>query len=816
MSTPFFAGRGHARRAVDLAVLASLFVLALLGLGPAYGTAQYIVTGVVGLALATVLALIGARWSWGLLRMVPALLLIYLLLGSTFAAPTRAYFGALPSLGSLWDVIKAPVTTWMSMLTMAPPVGTGQAVLAVTWISMLVLAVIGQSIVLRSRRYLLAWMLPFAMLAVSILFGTTQESLALLRGVLFAVISLTWLTWRFESDRLAGARSTIISDTVRPGSWKNPVLRRRIIGGTLIVLLAVGGTVLARPLLDPPAGTQRFALRDTIEPPFDPDEYVSPLAQFRGYLKHQQNDTLLTIDGVEAGDRIRLATMDQYDGEVYNVAGGQDKGSDSGAFLRSASGVNLAEQTPANRTSRVTIGDYNRVWVPTVGRETTRIDVESDRSSLAETLYFNAKSQTMADSQGLRKGDTYTLSWEPYTEPTAAQTKSLEFGDVGLPSNLRMDPELGRLAKTWMGGSDADYEKVQNLIATLRGMAYFSHGIKESEAPSLSGHGAARLLSMLEDVGFDEDNPAAAPTGMIGDEEQFSALVAVMLRTQKVPARVVMGFEVPKGTQGSAEIVGKDVTAWVEVYFEGFGWARFDPTPDEDKTPKQPDETQVDKPRPQVAQPPPPPTDPPTPPPGAMSEDAPTDKTPDDDGLTLVQYLVGAVTLPVLLIALAMAAIALAKRRRRGRRRRAEGSALVLDGGWQEVLDLHTDLHRPLDPMATRAETARALAGEYPDADLELLGRRADLGVFGPGEIPPPMVEEFWSQAMDTRRTMAASVPWHRRFRAAVSLRSLRRQKAMRRHERRRLAAAEKRRRSRQAHGKRGAAARRRGRRRKG
>ena len=58
MSTPFFAGRGHARRAVDLAVMAALFVLALLGLGPAYGTAQYIVTGVVGLALATVLAII--------------------------------------------------------------------------------------------------------------------------------------------------------------------------------------------------------------------------------------------------------------------------------------------------------------------------------------------------------------------------------------------------------------------------------------------------------------------------------------------------------------------------------------------------------------------------------------------------------------------------------------------------------------------------------------------------------------------------------------------------------------------------------------
>ena len=63
--------------------------------------------------------------------------------------------------------------------------------------------------------------------------------------------------------------------------------------------------------------------------------------------------------------------------------------------------------------------------------------------------------------------------------------------------------------------------------------------------------------------------------------EYFAAAMAVMLRTLNVPSRLVNGFQT-----GSYNRIGKDFVvrardahSWVEVYFTGYGWIPFDPTP---------------------------------------------------------------------------------------------------------------------------------------------------------------------------------------------------------------------------------------------
>jgi 8-oxo-dGTP pyrophosphatase MutT (NUDIX family) len=74
---------------------------------------------------------------------------------------------------------------------------------------------------------------------------------------------------------------------------------------------------------------------------------------------------------------------------------------------------------------------------------------------------------------------------------------------------------------------------------------------------------------------------------MIGDEEQYASAFALMARSLGYPARVVMGFapEVPDGG-GTVTVTGDDVTAWVEVAFDGVGWVPFAPTPDETDIPQ--------------------------------------------------------------------------------------------------------------------------------------------------------------------------------------------------------------------------------------
>jgi hypothetical protein len=66
-----------------------------------------------------------------------------------------------------------------------------------------------------------------------------------------------------------------------------------------------------------------------------------------------------------------------------------------------------------------------------------------------------------------------------------------------------------------------------------------------------------------------------------GHCEYFASSMAIMLRTQRIPARVVNGFRGGEYNDltGSYIVRERDAHSWVEVYFPEFGWVTFDPTP---------------------------------------------------------------------------------------------------------------------------------------------------------------------------------------------------------------------------------------------
>lgn len=60
----------------------------------------------------------------------------------------------------------------------------------------------------------------------------------------------------------------------------------------------------------------------------------------------------------------------------------------------------------------------------------------------------------------------------------------------------------------------------------------------------------------------------------------YATTMVVMLRTQGIPARFVTGYTSGQRVAEDKWVVrGLDSHAWVEVYFPGHGWIRFDPTP---------------------------------------------------------------------------------------------------------------------------------------------------------------------------------------------------------------------------------------------
>jgi transglutaminase-like putative cysteine protease len=70
-------------------------------------------------------------------------------------------------------------------------------------------------------------------------------------------------------------------------------------------------------------------------------------------------------------------------------------------------------------------------------------------------------------------------------------------------------------------------------------------------------------------------------TARSGHCEYFASAMAVMLRTLKVPTRVVTGFYamLPEPIGPWYVIRSSNAHSWVEVYIEGKGWVAFDPTP---------------------------------------------------------------------------------------------------------------------------------------------------------------------------------------------------------------------------------------------
>lgn len=66
-----------------------------------------------------------------------------------------------------------------------------------------------------------------------------------------------------------------------------------------------------------------------------------------------------------------------------------------------------------------------------------------------------------------------------------------------------------------------------------------------------------------------------------GHCEYFATAAAMLLREMNIPTRLVNGYV--GGTLneygGFYSVSQADAHSWIEVYFEGFGWLRFDPTP---------------------------------------------------------------------------------------------------------------------------------------------------------------------------------------------------------------------------------------------
>jgi TgpA N-terminal domain/Transglutaminase-like superfamily len=769
------------RAVIDAVFLALMTGVALWSFHSSYGGIEFLVLGMLAFSFGLVVAHVGRVLEWPLAVVAALGLVAYVVVASVLALRHHAIAGFIPSPQSVLESLASSATAWKELITTAPPVGDTGDLLIIPVLLGFVAGFVGFSVSQRLHFAAPVVVAPLVIVGLGIAVGVNTPVSVLVNGLVLGLLVLAWLSWR-EHER-------------RPFLTDGNSSRPRIVSALVVLAVAGGLGLVVGPRL-PGDGGQREIWRQTVTPPFDPRVYPSPLAGYRSYVKpgydatgeRNDPDVVMTIEGLPAGVPIRLATMDSYDGLVWQVSGGDPDDpslQDSGSFERI--GARLEPDVDGETAEvTVTIGTYSDVWIPSVGEvislrfEGSEGGADRDRE-LADSFRYNRATDTAATPRRLRPGDRYVM------EVRLPETRDELAGEIIVPNVPRLGsvrsvaPLTQALATPDLLVVDDAGTRLDQIRDLMFTTGAYSDGDREAnQQGAQAGHSEARLTQ------FAGQFPRVP---FLGNAEQYASAYALLFRDLgNLPTRVVMGF-LPSdpSVDGPVEVLQTEVEAWVEVPVEGAGWVAIQPTPPRDQLSSTSSSPQQPEPDYRTQNPPPPAlVDPEFDQPATAAGDAQSpqldeeeagdEPQPVEDGesgpLVPAGVRLGLVAVsPLLLVAAVGAVVAMVKLVRRRRRRNRGAHHQRIANGWREVTDLSTDLGRPV-PAATTRKEAAAFVG----ATSVPLAERADRSIWSGHELSDADVDEYWEALAATLKDLRSEVGTVQRLRSFVSIQSLKRE----------------------------------------
>lgn len=288
---------------------------------------------------------------------------------------------------------------------------------------------------------------------------------------------------------------------------------------------------------------------------------INPYVQLKPQLRSQEETELLRVR-TDSPQFLRLTSLDRFDGAIWSpgkTSATKDSRVSAKRVLPDPKG--LDERTAGTATARIDVAGLKSNWLP-VPYAPRRIEIENDwRYAPASQTVFS----TRTDTAGLDYTVTAVVPMPDVEKLRAAPVPD----DPDLKPYLQLPPRQSELIEAELaaavGSATTPYDKVVAI------QDYFQSGsfTYSTDVPSLKeGNDLDRFL-----------------TERVGYCEQFAATMAYMVRLEGLPARVAIGFTPGTLAEGSDDeyvITNKQAHAWPEVYFEGAGWLRFEPTPRDD------------------------------------------------------------------------------------------------------------------------------------------------------------------------------------------------------------------------------------------
>ncbi|MGW2568348.1 transglutaminase TgpA family protein [Streptomyces sp. NPDC001537] len=292
---------------------------------------------------------------------------------------------------------------------------------------------------------------------------------------------------------------------------------------------------------------------------------VNPLVSLRDSLNVDQDREVLSLK-TNSNDLsnmyLRIVSLDDFDGSTWKPSKRHVTGVPDTFPVPAGLGGDIKR---AEIQTRISAADwYAQDWLP-MPYPPSGVDVSG------KWRYEPVGMTLVGDHGETTRGKTYLVK-SLDVQPTAEQLADAPEPPAALKRDYTKVPDsvpavVARTARQVTDGATSHYEqavKLQDYFA-------FSGGFQYSTQVQV-GTGPDAIAKFLKDK-----------TGFC---VHFSFAMAAMARSLGIPARVAVGFA--PGTpqaDGSVSVGLKDAHAWPELYFEGVGWTRFEPTPSRGVTP---------------------------------------------------------------------------------------------------------------------------------------------------------------------------------------------------------------------------------------
>ena len=185
-----------------------------------------------------------------------------------------------------------------------------------------------------------------------------------------------------------------------------------------------------------------------------------------------------------------------------------------------------------------------------------------------ELIPYHSDTGEIFATRSLAEGDAYAFRGRRMTGDTPGIGRVVEAASGGSAADLSaflalpggVEEGVSRLARQAAEGAGSDFERAWRLCAWLR--ETYPYSLQQNTPPEDRDFVSWFLL-----------------TERRGYCTSFAAAMVVMARTLGLPSRYIEGFSAVPDETGTAEVAQRNAHAWAEIWFAGFGWLPFDPTP---------------------------------------------------------------------------------------------------------------------------------------------------------------------------------------------------------------------------------------------